>query len=306
MKNRKNKLIAIMSFLCILSFVFSACSGPSSRYNTSEMRLKSGYNAEESYSPDYNPEPETAPERRKIKSYNISGDTRDFDKTYSEIKENISKEKGYIDTSNYSNEDIKTVNISAYVPKDNVETFLKNVKSLDGFNLLSEREYAEDVENTYTDIETRLSVLEKRLAKLEELQKEQTDVDAILNLEDRINNTVSEIENLKGNKKELDTVVEYSRVDIYLKEVYKADSASKPQETRFIDDIKTAFSDAGWLYKNIFRGLVYILIKYSLLILLGLGIWYIMKKNDKKIQERRARRLEEDKKYKENKENKEK
>lgn len=88
----------------------------------------------------------------------------------------------------------------------------------------------------------------------------------------------------------------------YLKEVYKLDSVSKPQETRFIDDIKMAFSDAGWLYKNIFRGLVYILIKYSLLIILGLGVWYILKKNDKKIQERRAKRLEEDRKYKENSE----
>lgn len=96
-------------------------------------------------------------ERRKTKSYNIGADTREFDTTYSEIKKLISENNGYVDSSSYFDSNKKNVSLAAFIPKDNVENFLTKLKEIKTFHLLEEREYSSDLENAYTDVETRLS-----------------------------------------------------------------------------------------------------------------------------------------------------
>lgn len=300
----KKKSIIFLLSICILSSFLISCGSSSDSFRLKTMdksyeinNINDNYTSESSnYEPD-----NITNERREVKSYELGADTRDFDNTYNNIKDEVSKENGYVDNSNYYNEDVKTVQLQVFIPKDNVEKFLENIKKIDRFNLLYEREYSEDAEKSYTDIEKRLDVLEKRLVKLQELQKNETDVDRILDLEDRISNVLNEIEQLKGNKQNLDSVVKYSRINISLKEVYQAKDVNQEQEVKFGDNIKDLFKDAIKFNKDLFMALLYIIIKYGLVIVVIVIALIIYNKNSKKKNKIEIKHKSGDKKDEENK-----
>lgn len=300
---KKKSIIFLLLIFILSSFLVSCGSSPDSfRLKTMDKsyevnNINDNYTSESSnYESD-----NIINERREVKSYELGADTRDFDNTYSSIKDEVSKEKGYVDNSNYYNEDVKTVQLQVFIPKDNVEKFLENIKKIDKFNLLYEREYSEDAEKSYTDIEKRLDVLEKRLVKLQELQKNETDVDRILDLGDRISNILNEIEQLKGNKQNLDSVVKYSRINISLKEVYQAKDTNQEQEVKFGDNIKDFFKDAIRFNKDLFMALLYIIIKYGLVIVVIVIALIIYNKNSKKKNKIEIKHKSGDKKDEENK-----
>lgn len=300
----KKKSIIFLLSICILSSFLISCGSSSDSFRLKTMdksyeinNINDNYTSESS---NYEPNNITN-ERREVKSYELGADTRDFDNTYNNIKDEVSKENGYVDNSNYYNEDVKTVQLQVFIPKDNVEKFLENIKKIDRFNLLYEREYSEDAEKSYTDIEKRLDVLEKRLVKLQELQKNETDVDRILDLEDRISNVLNEIEQLKGNKQNLDSVVKYSRINISLKEVYQAKDVNQEQEVKFGDNIKDFFKDAIKFNKDLFMALLYIIIKYGLVIVVIVIALIIYNKNSKKKNKIEIKHKSGDKKDEENK-----
>lgn len=300
----KKKSIIFLLSICILSSFLISCGSSSDSFRLKTMdksyeinNINDNYTSESS---NYKPNNITN-ERREVKSYELGADTRDFDNTYSSIKDEVPKENGYVDNSNYYNEDVKTVQLQVFIPKDNAEKFLENIKKIDKFNLLYEREYSEDAEKSYTDIEKRLDVLEKRLTKLQELQKNETDIDRILELEDRISNVLNEIEQLKGNKQNLDSVVKYSRINISLKEVYQAKDTNQEQEIKFGDNIKDFFKDAIRFNKDLFMALLYIIIKYGLVIVVIVIALIIYNKNSKKKNKIEIKHKSGDKKDEENK-----
>lgn len=301
----KKKSIIFLLLVFILSSFLISC-GPSSdsfRLKTVDKSYEINNNINDNYTPEssnYKPNNITN-ERREVKSYELGVDTRDFDNTYNNIKDEVSKENGYVDNSNYYNEDVKTVQLQVFIPKDNVKKFLENIKKINKFNLLYEREYSEDAEKSYTDIEKRLDVLEKRLVKLQEIQKNETDVDRVLDLEDRISNVLNEIEQLKGNKQNLDSVVKYSRINISLKEVYQAKDVNQEQEVKFGDNIKDFFKDAIRFNKDLFMALLYIIIKYGLVIAVIVIALIIYNKNSKKKNKIEIKHKSGDKKDEENK-----
>lgn len=301
----KKRSVIFISLIFILSLFLVSCSSSSDsfRLKTTNKPYEINNNINDNYTPEssnYESDNITN-ERREVKSYELGADTRDFDNTYSSIKEEVSKENGYVDNSNYYNEDVKTVQLQVFIPKDNVEKFLENIKKIDKFNLLYEREYSEDAEKSSTDIEKRLDVLEKRLVKLQELQKNETDVDRVLDLEDRISNVLNEIEQLKGNKQNLNSVVKYSRINISLKEVYQAKDTNQEQEVKFEDNIKDFFKDAIRFNKDLFMALLYIIIKYGFVIAVIVIALIIYNKNNKKKNKIEIKHKSGDKKDEENK-----
>lgn len=285
MKNKRH-LMFFLAFIILFTFLLTACGGSPSYNLYNGINSSKNARTQESYSYDRteaNITQTSNEERRKTKSYNIGADTREFNTTYSEIKKLISKNNGYVDSSSYFDSNKKNVSLAAFIPKDNVENFLTKLKEIKTLHLLEEREYSNDLENAYTDVETRLNVLEKRLAKLQELQENQSDISTIIEIEDRISETVNEIERLKGNKQSLDKSVEYSRFDIYLEEVYKADENKDKLETKFSDDFKDTIKETKLFYRDLGRLLIYIAIKYSLVaIVIGIIIYFANKNNKKK------------------------
>lgn len=264
------KISKVMVVVSLCSMLVACSSGGGGDGAASQSKSYIAETADMDYNQatnENNPEPEEAA-RRQIKRYNIEADSKTFEETYSEIRALIPKYKGFLNSSSLSNDDSKRVSTNMSIPSANVQGFIEEVKSIKGFNLLYESESTTDVENNYVDIEKRLTALNKRLEKLYELQEKEQNIDKILDIENRLQDTISSIEELEGTKKGLDRDVAYSEVNLNLNEVYTGSNKNEPTEAPFGKELAGVVKKTLKVYRGLAKGLLFTLIFLSPVIII--------------------------------------
>lgn len=267
---RKISKVMVVLSLCSMLVACSSSGGGGGDGAVSQSKSYIAETADMDYNPatsENNPEPEETA-RRQIKRYNIEADSKTFEETYAGVKALIPKYKGYVNSSSLSNDDSKRVSTNMRIPSASVEEFIEEMKSVKGFNLLYESESTTDVENNYIDIEKRLTALNKRLEKLYELQEKEQNIDKILDIEIRLQDTISSIEELEGTKKGLDRDVAYSEVNLNLNEVYTGNNKNEPTEAPFGEELAGVIKATGRTYKGLAKSLLFILIGLSPIIII--------------------------------------
>lgn len=151
-------------------------------------------------------------ERKLIISVDLSVNSKDIEKSYKLIEEKVKEYKGYfenIDSYKYR------YFIALRIPKDNLYNFLEFIEN--NQNVQNKNINTEDVTENYYDIENRIKNREVLLDKFRSYLKEAKNIEEILSVEDRINNLTYEIERMKGNFENLTSLIEYSKVNITIK-----------------------------------------------------------------------------------------
>lgn len=151
-------------------------------------------------------------ERKLIISVDLSVNSKDIEKSYKSIEEKVKEYKGYfenIDSYKYR------YFIALRIPKDNLYNFLEFIEN--NQNVQNKNINTEDVTENYYDIENRIKNREALLDKFRSYLKEAKNIEEILSVEDRINNLTYEIERMKGNFENLTSLIEYSKVNITIK-----------------------------------------------------------------------------------------
>lgn len=151
-------------------------------------------------------------ERKLIISVDLSVNSKDIEKSYKLIEEKVKEYKGYfenIDSYKYR------YFIALRIPKDNLYNFLEFIEN--NQNVQNKNINTEDITKNYYDIENRIKNREALLDKFRSYLKEAKNIEEILSVEDRINNLTYEIERMKGNFENLTSLIEYSKVNITIK-----------------------------------------------------------------------------------------
>lgn len=151
-------------------------------------------------------------ERKLIISVDLSVNSKDIEKSYKLIEEKVKEYKGYfenIDSYKYR------YFIALRIPKDNLYNFLEFIEN--NQNVQNKNINTEDITENYYDIENRIKNREALLDKFRNYLKEAKNIEEILIVEDRINNLTYEIERMKGNFENLTSLIEYSKVNITIK-----------------------------------------------------------------------------------------
>ena len=151
-------------------------------------------------------------ERKLIISVDLSVNSKDIEKSYKSIEEKVKEYKGYfenIDSYKYR------YFIALRIPKYNLYNFLEFIEN--NQNVQNKNINTEDVTENYYDIENRIKNREVLLDKFRNYLKEAKNIEEILSVEDRINNLTYEIERMKGNFENLTSLIEYSKVNITIK-----------------------------------------------------------------------------------------
>ena len=276
-----SKLMAIIGMCSLLVACSSGGGGSYASYNSSSRHeyTAESENQDVGYDKSANSNPGQETSRKQTKNYYIEADTEHFDSLKDKVTGLIAKYKGYVDNANYHNEDHQSVSMDIFLPAQDADKFIKDLEEDDNFNLLSKQESLQDVEDDYTDIETRLEALNKKLDKLYELQKGQKDVNLILDLDSRINDTIEQIEVLKGNKKGLDNDVKYSNIHLNLTEITTI-SNNKGTEPTFSKELSGVVHGTYALYQSLVKNLVFIIVFLSpvIIVITLLNIFVFKKK----------------------------
>ena len=147
--------------------------------------------------------------------------TLTFDQAVADINALVTEAGGYFAESSVSGRGsgYRYANYTVKIPVEKFEDFMTAVGEACHVTYSSTR--AEDISDTYYDVDSRLTTARTKLARLQELLSKADNMADIITIESAISDTEWQIENLSGTLRGYDAQVDYATVYLCLNEVYK-------------------------------------------------------------------------------------
>ncbi len=182
--------------------------------------------------------------RKIIQSSYLVMETLDFDTLVTKIKESTYSLDGYFenmrvdgkrkDLDDDSQE--RSASFSIRIPKDKYEAFMGSFG--DEANIIVNELNSEDLTEKYIDTEARLKALKTQEGRLLEIMEEASKIEDIIALEERLSQVRYEIERFTGDIRKWDNLVDYTRIQLEIREVGKiSEPKSSSVITRSIDQL---------------------------------------------------------------------
>ena len=166
----------------------------------------------------------TDPDRKLIRRAYTTVETTEFDESVAKLEAMCLNFQGFTENSSVSGSSIterykqyRTASYIFRIPSVRYNEFLNSVGTIG--NLISKTQESQDVTDAYYDMESRLRILRMRQERLEKLLVSETESEAIVNFENSLSDTLYEIERMTGSLRRYDSLVEYSTINVYLREV---------------------------------------------------------------------------------------
>ena len=231
------KLLCIAMTL-MLALSYCAC-GSGEKYDSAASENMSGGNFTgdfESASPDMpmeiNGNGEMSDTRKLIKNFSASVQTLEYDAALEKLEKLVEDAGGYIESSSmngsgaidYGRVYARSASFTLRIPAGKADSLVASLSSLGAVTNSSHN--VDDVTDYYYDIEAHLTALRAQETRLLELLAEADSVDTMITIESALTDVRYQIESLDGTKRRLDSQIEYSRVDLYIDEVFTPEEIS--------------------------------------------------------------------------------
>ena len=174
------------------------------------------------------------PENRKwIVTVNLTAETDDLDALRSALDEKIAALNGYVEDQSVNNGSAyqssrryRSANLTIRIPADSIDSFLQDVGGL--ANIVRQNKSIEDVTLNYVATESRLKALETEEARLLELLSQAETMSDLLEIEARLSEVRSELENYASQKRLYDNQIDYATVYLSIEEVQEYTPVEEP------------------------------------------------------------------------------
>lgn len=180
-----------------------------------------------------------------IKSAEIRLITKDYDKFTDELRKLVSSFGAYFEYESTDNDGRgRNGHFTVRVKSEKFDEFCSGTGNLAEVKSLSKN--SEDIGEQYFDLESRLQTQKTKLERLHELLKRADKMEDIISLENAISDTELNIESMSGNLQRYDSLVDYSKIDLYVSEIYNSSKDPAP-EISFSERMSDAFGNG---FKN--------------------------------------------------------
>ncbi len=147
-------------------------------------------------------------------------ETRDFDRAASALTALVSSMGGYFEGRELNQGGTyRSVSCVIRVPASRFVEFLDQAGEV--AHMTYRNEYSENVSEAYYDLEARLTTQRTKLNRLQELLAKAEDMADIITIESAISDTELQIEYLTGSLRKYDSLIDFSTVNLSLREVYR-------------------------------------------------------------------------------------
>ena len=154
-------------------------------------------------------------DRKIIESATIDLEVDDVIRSFSTVSRIASEAGGFVASSNvYSEDDERYATLTVRVPAEEYTETLERLRGLG--EVASEGSNASDVTEEFTDLESRLRNLEAVEAQYVQLLSQATNINDILVVQDRLNITRAEIEQIQGRINVLNDLSALASIEIFL------------------------------------------------------------------------------------------
>lgn len=165
-----------------------------------------------------------AKERKLIKTVYLEVETREFDNLMSVVENQVTQLGGYIESmdtfngsSYYGYQEVRNSNLTARIPKDNLDSFLNTVSGVS--NVISRSDTVEDVTLTYVDLESHKEALQTEQERLLALLQQAESIEDIITIEQRMSEVRYQLQSMESQLRTYDNQVDYSTVHLGIQEV---------------------------------------------------------------------------------------
>ena len=161
--------------------------------------------------------------RKVVKTAGLSIETLDYGKSTAGFEKSVAEFGGYIENSSVqgtgqgSGASSRTASYTARIPAGRLEEFLDRAGSVG--TVVSKSTGGEDVTQNYYDTDTRIKSLETERDRLLDLMKKAEKMADVLAIEQRLTEVQTQIEQLTGDLKRMDSLVSLATVTVSIQEV---------------------------------------------------------------------------------------
>ena len=233
------------------------------------------------------------PERKIIKSSQLSLETAKFNDVINSLEDMVKSYGGYIASSSIDAEGINNnyqcLRFASYkinVPSDKLDDFLDESSKL--ATVRNKSTSAEDITTQYYDNESRLKSLQIQEERYLEILKTVTEVKDIIEIENALTDVRYEIENLTTCLNKISNLVDMATVNINIQEVSQETVAQSVPKTlgekissSFVNSLKKIKEFSINTVIFIIAAIPYLII-ISILLVLSLGIYKAIKNKKSK------------------------
>lgn len=262
------KFSALILALCLLASLLCSCSKGSAK----ESRDRYEYISENEYSkdiygedsdganPKYGKEPgkslsdSSVTEQKLIKRYSVNLETTEYDKAKSEIASLIKSYGGYLSSSTEEGGKIYSDNtrssrhgeFTARIPAAKLDEFISELSGKG--NVISSSLSSDDITDSYYTYQSRLEALALQEERILAMMEKADSLDYLIKLEDKLSSIRSEINEINYKIKYYDKSVDYSYVNISLREVIEYTEA---KENTFLSRLGNAAKNTFVVFANV-------------------------------------------------------
>lgn len=283
----------ILAKLLIITAIFAlvGCSSSSSNDSASSMSSSSSTSGTTSTteSDTYSGEMSFTDDVKLVYNGDITVQTTDFESTSQSLKDLVSRYDGYFSFSNTSSRSAGYYygSYTIRIPSEDYYNFCSEL----GENnyIVSERTTIDDISEVYYDTQSRLETQKIKLERLQLLLEQAVNMEDIITIESAISETQWQIDNLSGEMRTYDSLVDYATINIYIDEVYQLSNVQEAPKTfieRIGNEIASGVEDFISGLGNITAFLAYNLMNIIVLIVVIVFVYPFAKK----IRARRKRR----------------
>jgi len=206
--------------------------------------------------------------KKLIKTVNMSLETKDLDTLLEQLDTYTKEHGGYVEYSDISGDSRRddrprSASLTIRIPQEYLDTFVSNTKEAATVTNISNSTV--DVTLSYVDIESRKKSLEIEQERLYAILEKAETVEELITVEERLSYVRYELEWHMSSLKSYDNQIDYSTIDIYIREVERITNVEKQGmwgqiATRFSDSIANLINGAKVVFIWFVGGIPYFII----------------------------------------------
>lgn len=232
----KRKLLLIVSLLLLAAMLFG-CAAESAKGNDTAM--DNGYVAdgEMGATGDLTGTSGTTatPQdgQKLVRKVWLNAETEDMDGLLAAVEEKITELSGYVEArevyngSQYSGRRYRNAELTVRIPVENMDGFISHVT--ENANITSTTETVENITLTYIATQSRITALETEQTRLLELLAQAENMDDLLQIEKRLTEVRTELEEVTSQLRMYDNMVSYSTIYLTVNEVTEYTVVEEPE-----------------------------------------------------------------------------
>ena len=167
--------------------------------------------------------PAIDPSRKIIFTANMALEAQDVGAAFNAASGLARSHGGYLEKSNLTNntEDNtrRSGTMTIRVPVQNYDALISGLRGLTGVTVKSEGSNSNEVTEQYTDLQSRQRNLERTEQQYLELLKQAKSIQEILTVQDRLSSVRSQIEQIQGRLKVLDSLTDFATVNLTIEPI---------------------------------------------------------------------------------------